>query len=465
MEHKTVLQIHTNLAIAILAAGQGKRMLSDLPKVLHPLAAKPLLSHVVDTANQLAPDDIYVVYGHGGERLRECFAKTQVNWVMQDEQLGTGHAVNLVLPHLNDKQQLLVLYGDVPLLTADTLSRLITATPNNAVGLLTANVADPTGLGRIVRNGNAIKAIVEDRDADEPTRAITEIFSGVMVAPVGKLRAWLRRVDNHNAQGEYYLTSIVAMAIADGTPVVASSPTQVYEIAGVNDRSQLAELERIYQREQAKKLALAGVTIADLNRIDIRGEVQAGRDSFIDINVIFQGRVVLGEGCRIGPNCVLTDVEIAKGADIRANSVIEGAQMGADVIIGPFARIRPGTVLHDKTVVGNFVEMKNSTLGIGSKASHLSYLGDATIGKYVNIGAGTITCNYDGVNKHKTKIDDYAFIGSNTSLVAPIHVGENATIGAGSTVFKVVPPGQLTVARAKPVSLPHWQRPEKTKTT
>ncbi len=453
------------LAIVILAAGQGTRMLSDTPKVLHPLAAKPLLTHVIDTAMTLVdPTSIYVVYGHGGERIRESYLHTSVHWVLQTEQLGTGHAVNQVMPHIADDARLLVLCGDVPLLTPETLSRLVTTTPDDALGLLTAEVPEPRGLGRIVRDANrTIEAIVEERDADAPTRAIREIYSGVMIAPAGKLRAWLARVDNHNDQGEYYLTSIVALAIAEGIAVVNSTPEALYEIAGVNDRSQLAELERIYQHIQAKKLAKAGVTIADLNRIDIRGEVRAARDSFIDVGVILQGKVILGEGCHIGPYCVLTDVEIAPGAQIRAHSVVEGAKLGAHTIVGPFARVRPGTVMQDNAMIGNFVEVKNTTLGYGAKASHLSYLGDATIGQRVNIGAGTITCNYDGVNKHKTIIDDDAFIGSNTSLVAPIHVGRGATLGAGSTVSKDVPSGQLTVARAKAVSLANWQRPQKQK--
>jgi len=460
----TSLPKHPELVIAILAAGQGKRMLSRLPKVLHPLAGVPLLTHVFNLAQTLAPDTTYVVYGHGGDLLRETYPNTPVQWVRQAEQLGTGHAVEQVIGHLHDHQQLLVLYGDVPLLTASTLTRLIEKTPHGALGLLVATVDDPTGLGRVVRSSDpnaSVKAIVEDRDADAFTRTINEIYTGVMLAPVGKLKTWLRQIHNHNSQGEYYLTSIVALAIAEGTMVVTSAPTQLYEVAGVNDRSQLAELERIHQREQARQLALAGVSIADLNRLDIRGQVTPAPDSFIDVNVILQGNVVLGEGCRIGPHCVLTDVIIAPGVDIRAHSVIEGASLGADAIVGPFARIRPGTILHDRAVVGNFVEVKKSTLGTGSKASHLSYLGDATIGKGVNIGAGTITCNYDGVNKHQTVIGDGAFIGSNTSLVAPITIGEMATIAAGSTVSKEVPAGQLTIARARPVTILDWQRPEK----
>lgn len=462
METKSTTYHHPELAVAILAAGQGKRMYSKLPKVMHELAAKPLLSHVLDTAMTLAPASVYVVYGHCGEYLKNYYENNTFQWVYQEEQLGTGHALNLVLPHLQDNQRVLVLYGDVPLLTAQTLARLIATTPAHALGLLAATVIDPTGLGRIVRTSQGtVKAIVEERDADAPTRAIREIYSGIMVAPVARLREWLKQINNKNSQGEYYLTSIVELAIAEGMPVVTSKPDALYEIAGVNDRCQLAELERIYQLNQAKQLALAGVTISDLNRLDIRGEVIAAKDSFIDINVILEGRVILGENCRIGANCILKDVEIAEAVEIRPNSIIEGAKLEKQAVVGPFARIRPGTLIGERAVIGNFVEIKKTSLGEGSKASHLSYLGDASIGKYVNIGAGTITCNYDGVNKHKTVIENNAFIGSNTSLVAPIHIGEGATLGAGSTVSKTVPAGQLTVARAKSVTLANWKRPEK----
>lgn len=456
------INAHSDLVIVILAAGLGKRMHSDLPKVLHPIGGIPILTHVLENAAKLSPKAIYVIYGHGGEQVRSHYQDLSATWVLQNEQLGTAHAVSQVLPYLDDNNRLLVLCGDVPLLHTDTLTTLLASSPADALGLLVAEVDNPAGLGRITRDATGhMTAIVEEKDADPATRAIKEVYSGVMVAPVAYLRRWLPLVDNKNQQGEYYLTSIIALALKDGVTVTTSSPMKAYEISGVNDRAQLAELERIYQYEQATALALAGVTIADLHRINIRGSVVPARDCFIDVNVILQGKVILGEGCRIGSGCVLTDVHIEPFADIRPYSVIDGASVGTETIVGPFARIRPGTVLHDRAVIGNFVEVKQSTIGVGSKASHLSYIGDATVGKGVNIGAGTITCNYDGVNKHQTVIGDYAFVGSNTSLVAPIHVGQGATLGAGSTVSKDVPAEQLTVARAKAVTLAGWQRPQK----
>jgi bifunctional UDP-N-acetylglucosamine pyrophosphorylase/glucosamine-1-phosphate N-acetyltransferase len=450
------------LNIVILAAGQGKRMRSDLPKVLHRLAGRPLLRHVVDTARALGGSRICVVYGHGGETVREAFSDADIAWVKQDPQKGTGHAVMLAAPNLNDLEPTLVLYGDVPLIRAETLQRL-QAAANGGLGLLTVELDDPTGYGRIVRTsrGGSIRRIVEHKDASTEERAIREVNTGIMVAPTRKLKAWLSRLRDDNAQNEYYLTDVVGMAVADGVAVNAAQPGAVWETLGVNSRAQLAELERIHQRTIADALLEAGVTIADPARIDVRGELTCGRDCEIDVNCVFEGKVTLGDGVFVGANCVLRDIEIAAGTRIEPFCHLEQAEVGARCKIGPYARIRPGTRLAEDVHLGNFVEVKASVLGKGTKANHLSYLGDSEIGANVNVGAGTITCNYDGVNKHRTVIEDDVFIGSDTQLIAPVRVGRGATLAAGTTLTHDAPPGQLTIGRARQTSKADWKRPEK----
>lgn len=452
-----------NIAIVILAAGQGKRMKSDLPKVLQPLAGKPLLRHVIDTAATLHPTSLHVVYGHGGDRVRDSLADAPVtSWVLQAEQLGTGHAVQQALPTLHDDEIALVLYGDVPLVRAETLRQLLSLSGPDAMGLLTVMLDDPTGYGRVLRDAaGRVIGIVEQKDASAEQRAIREGNTGVMAIPVRHLRGWLGRLRNANAQGEYYLTDIIAMAVADGvkvTPLVAPS---VAEVLGVNDKLQLAELEAEHRKTRARELMLAGVTLVDPARIDVRGALATGRDVFIDVNVVFEGKVTLGDRVHVGPNCVLRDCEIAADVRINPHCVIEEATVGMGSIIGPFARLRPGAKLAADVHIGNFVEVKNSSMAAGAKANHLAYVGDATVGARVNIGAGTIIANYDGANKHHTVIGADAHTGSNSVLVAPIEVGEGATVGAGSTVTKKVPAGKLTVARAKQITLDGWKRPQK----
>jgi len=452
-----------NVSIVILAAGQGKRMKSDLPKVLQPLAGKPLLKHVIDAAVTLNPSSLYVVYGHGGDRIREVLADAPVtSWVLQGEQLGTGHAVQQALPLLRDDEIALVLYGDVPLVRRETLSRLLLLASAEAMSLLTVRLEDPTAYGRVLRDPSGrVVGIVEQKDATVEQLNIREGNTGVMAIPVKYLRTWLGRLRNANAQGEYYLTDIIAMAVADGikvTPLVALS---VAEVLGVNDKLQLAELEAETRKTRARDLMLAGVTLVDPARIDVRGTLVTGRDVFIDVNAVFEGTVTLGDRVHVGPNCVLRDCDIAADVRINPNCVIEEASVGAGSIIGPFARLRPGAKLSNDVHIGNFVEVKNSSMDSGAKANHLAYVGDATVGARVNIGAGTIIANYDGVNKHHTVIGADAHTGSNSVLVAPITVGESATVGAGSTVTKTVPAGKLTVARAKQVTLEGWRRPQK----
>ena len=454
--------------VVVLAAGMGKRMRSDLPKVLHALAARPLLGHVLDTARSLAPSRIVVIYGHGGETVPTALAAPDLAWAKQDPQLGTGHAVMQALPHLDDAAPTLILYGDVPLTRADTLRALVAAAGTGALGLLTVDLDDPTGYGRIVRGApaadgarGAVRRIVEHKDADAPTRAIREVNTGIMVVPTPMLRRWLGALSNDNAQREYYLTDVVAMAVAEGVPVATAQPAHVWETLGVNSKAQLAELERIHQRRIADALLEAGVGLADPARVDVRGTLTAGRDCFVDVNCVFEGTVVLGDRVTIGANCVLRDATIGSGTEVLPMCHLDSAAVGADARIGPFARLRPGTVLGDDTHVGNFVEMKNTRMAKGSKANHLAYVGDAKVGERVNIGAGTITCNYDGANKHLTVIEDDAFIGSDTQLVAPVTVGAGATLGAGTTLTRDAPANQLTITRVKQVSIPGWKRPVK----
>ena len=446
--------------IVILAAGLGKRMQSDTPKVLHRLAGRPLVAHVIDTARQLSPKVICVVYGHGGEAVREAVGENGAIWIRQDPQLGTGHAVMQAVPHLDERWPTLVLYGDVPLIRPGTLRRLIEAT-GKGMGLLTATLDDPTGYGRIIRNGKRIARVVEEKDATERQRALREINTGIVVAPTGKLKAWLAKLENHNAQKEYYLTDIVALATKERLPVIATQADAPWETLGVNSRGQLAELERIYQRNLVHALMEQGVTLADPARCDVRGALSCGRDVAIDVNCVFEGEVRLGDGVSIGANCVLKGVRIAAGTSIEPFCHIEEADIGANCRVGPYARIRPGTRLASDVHLGNFVEVKASSVGEGSKANHLAYIGDSEIGKNVNIGAGTITCNYDGANKHRTIIEDDVSIGSDTQLVAPVRVGKGATLGAGTTLTKDAPPGELTLSRVKQTTVPGWTRPKK----
>ncbi len=449
--------------VVILAAGMGKRMQSDLPKVLHALGGKPLLSHVIDTARQLSPSRCCVIYGHGGDAVPSRLASDDLHFVLQDPQLGTGHAVMQAVPVLNDDEPTLVLYGDVPLTSTSTLKTLAATAGKDKLAVLTIELDDPTGYGRIVREHQRIVRIVEQKDADDNERAIREVNTGILVAPTRKLKEWLSRLSNDNAQREYYLTDIIAQAVRDGVPVESSQPAHVWETLGVNSKVQLAELERIHQNNIASQLLEQGVTLADPARIDVRGSLRCGRDVMIDVNCVFEGDVELGEHVQIGANCVIRNARIAAGTQIKPFTHIEDARIGAESQIGPYARLRPGTVLADDVHVGNFVEIKNSQFGAHSKANHLAYVGDATVGQRVNIGAGTITCNYDGAHKHRTIIEDDAFIGSDTQLVAPVTVGRGATLGAGTTLTKDAPADSLTVSRARQTSIAGWQRPVKSK--
>ena len=453
-----------SLHIIILAAGAGKRMFSETPKVLHHLAGKPMLQRVIEIAEQLQPDAIHIIYGHGGERIRKAFDHLPVNWVWQEQQSGTGHAVQQAMPHIPAGAQVLVLSADVPLIQCDTLHALIKLAqgPGAPLTLLVAKLDNPHGLGRIVRDEqDKILAIVEEKDANAEQKQIQEIYSGMCCALSDDLARWLPRLGCDNAQGEYYLTEIIALAVAEGKSITSLCANDIAEIQGVNNRLQLHELERLWQQRQAEALLLSGVMIADANRIDIRGELRCGRDVFIDINCVMVGQVVLGDNCRIGPNCTLSNVTLDAGTEVLANSVLDQCETGKNCQIGPFARLRPGTRLADDCKIGNFVETKNAQFGEGSKASHLSYLGDVHMGKHVNIGAGTITCNYDGVNKHQTTIEDGVFVGSDTQFVAPVTVGANATIGAGSTIRKNVPAGELTLTDSRQKTVAGWKRPQK----
>ncbi len=449
------------LNIVILAAGQGTRMRSDVPKVLHRIGGKPLLQHVYETAAGLAPQTLAIVYGHGGRQVRNRFPDWPVSWVEQAQQLGTGHAVQQALPLLREGM-VLILYGDVPLLRKETLQRLLKSAGGSKVALLTVKLEDPTGYGRIVRDSEgSIQRIVEEKDASPVEKAIHEVNTGIMAVPVSWLRSWLDRLDNANAQGEYYLTDIIAMAVADGIEVVAVS-TRPEEVEGVNNKQQLARLERLYQRQQAEALMAEGVTLCDPARFDLRGRIASvGKDVEINVNVVLEGEIRLGDRVRIGPGVVIRDADIGDDVEILAHSVIDGVGIGAGCRVGPFARLRPDTVLAEKVHVGNFVEIKKSRIGCGSKINHLSYVGDSEVGAGVNIGAGTITCNYDGANKHKTIIEDGAFIGSDTQLVAPVRVGRDATIGAGSTITRDAPEGKLTLSRSRQITVDNWQRPSK----
>lgn len=449
--------------VVILAAGMGKRMQSDLPKVLHPLAGKPLLSHVIDTARSLSPTGCCVVYGHGGDAVPARLAAPDLSFALQEPQLGTGHAVMQALPALQDDQPTLILYGDVPLTSSSTLQKLIAAAGSDKLAVLTVELDDPTGYGRILREQQRIVRIVEQKDATEAERTIREVNTGILIAPTKKLRQWLAKLSNNNAQGEYYLTDIIALAVADDIEVASAQPAFVWETLGVNSKVQLAELERIHQHNIANRLLEQGVTLADPMRLDVRGELRCGRDVEIDIGCIFEGTVELAEKVLIGAHCVIKNARIASGAVIKPFSHIEDAVVGAGSQIGPYARLRPGTELAQDVHIGNFVEIKNSQIAAHSKANHLAYIGDATVGSRVNIGAGTITCNYDGVNKFRTTIEDDAFIGSDTQLVAPVTVGKGATLGAGTTLTKDAPANTLTVSRAKQVSIASWQRPVKLK--
>lgn len=454
------------LNIVILAAGLGKRMQSDLPKVLHRIAGKPMLAHVLDQARQLQPDRIVVVTGHGAERVQAAFdGQGDIAFALQRPQQGTGHAVQQALPHLvggdTSADATLVLYGDVPLVQADTLRKLLEAR-GEGLALLTETVADPTGYGRIVRNpAGEVLRIVEHKDASDTERAINEVNTGILAAPTAQLRDWLGRISNDNAQGEYYLTDIVALSVQDSVPVRAAQPSAAWETLGVNSRLQQAELERAWQREQARRLLESGVTLADPERFDLRGELICGRDVFIDVGCVFEGRVELADGVQVGPHCVVRNVTIAAGARVEAYTHIDDAVIAANASLGPYARLRPGANIGPDAHVGNFVEIKNSVLGAESKAGHLAYIGDADIGERVNVGAGTITCNYDGANKHRTVIEDDAFIGSDTQLVAPVTVGKGATLAAGTTLTRDAPAGKLTLSRVKQSTVDAWKRPQK----
>ena len=452
------------LSVIVLAAGEGKRMKSALPKVLQPLAGRPLLAHVIDTARSLQPAAIHVVYGHGGERVRETLAKERVDWTLQAQQLGTGHAVQQAIPKVPDDHRVLILYGDVPLLGRATLERLVAATGAGDLALLTMTPDDPAGYGRIVRNSKGkVEKIVEQKDASAQERAIRECNTGVMAAPSRLLKQWLGSLRAANAQGEYYLTDVVEMAVKAGVSVNPVSCEDPIDALGVNDKVQLATLEAVCRQRAARDLMLAGVTVADPARIDVRGQVQHGKDVFIDVNVVMEGTVKLGDRVHIGQGCLIRDTEIGDDTQVFPHCVIVGAVIGAGCNIGPFARFRPTSRLSGGVHIGNFVEVKNSTMAEGSKANHLSYVGDAQVGARVNIGAGTIIANYDGANKHRTVIGDDVHTGSNSVLVAPITVGAGATVAAGSTVANQVPAGKLTIARARQTTLEGWQRPTKKK--
>ena len=457
--------IVSDLDIVILAAGVGKRMRSSLPKVLHKLAGKPLLKHALDTAQTLSPRKIYVVYGHGGEQVLTEINDDQLTWVKQEPQLGTGHALLQVLPFLAKSGKTLVLLGDVPLIQENSLTQLVASASANNFALLTVTLANPFGYGRIIREDgtNQVSAIVEEKDANEIQRSINEINTGIMVLPNAYLHDYLPKLSNSNAQGEYYLTDIIKLAASSGIKIEAAQPHYEWEVSGINSKVQLAQLERAAQNFQAQQLLDAGVTLMDPSRIDIRGNLICGNNVEIDVNCVFEGTVTLGDNIKINANCIIRDTIISSGTTVLPFSLIDNAEIGKNCHIGPYARIRPGTRLDDNVHIGNFVEIKNSYIARDSKANHLSYIGDATIGKKVNIGAGTITCNYDGAYKHQTIIEDNVFVGSDTQLIAPVKVAKGSTIGAGSTITRDTPEEQLTLSRAKQISVAGWKRPSKTK--
>ena len=452
----------SSLNAIILAAGKGTRMRSALPKVLHPVAHKPMVAHVIETAQGLGANKIQLIYGHGAGQLQAQLSDYPVNWVEQAEQLGTGHAVQQAIPSIDDNDTVLILYGDVPLIQQASLEQLLAAKGDENLALLTVTLSDPTGYGRIIRDSDGvIKGIVEHKDATVTQRLVTEVNTGIMAANGKALKRWLAALSNDNVQGEYYLTDVVAMAASEGVNIASSQPPSASDVEGANNRVQLAALERAYQKRQAEQLMLAGATLMDPARIDVRGRVEIENDVVIDVNVIFEGNVYLAEGAVIEANCILRDCRIGKNARVKANSVVEGAILDENAQAGPFARLRPGTELGENAAVGNFVEIKNSRLGEGAKAGHLAYLGDALIGAGANVGAGTITCNYDGANKFKTEVGDHAFIGSNSSLVAPVRVGRGATTGAGSVITQDIGDDELGVGRARQRNISGWKRPIK----
>jgi len=451
------------LEVIVLAAGQGKRMRSDLPKVLHPIGGRPLLAHVLDAARALEPKKTLVVHGHGAEKVRAAFEDARVEWVLQAEQLGTGHAVQQAMKQASGGGDVLILYGDVPLVTPENLKRLVEAA-KGGLAVMTTEVDDPKGYGRVVRGSEGnVERIVEEKDATSAERKIREINAGFMALSAKRLAGWLGKVGNKNAQKEYYLTDIVTLAVKEGVRVVGVKVDDETEVAGVNSKGELATLERAYQRREAKRLMEAGVSLADPARIDVRGKLECGRDVSIDVNCLFEGRVRLGDGVRIGPNCVIRNVTLGEGTEVLPFSHLDDSEVGARCRLGPYARLRPGSNLAEEVHIGNFVEVKASRLGPQSKANHLSYIGDSEVGSRVNVGAGTITCNYDGVSKNKTVIEDDCFIGSDTTLVAPVRVARGSYIGAGSTITKDTPAGQLTLARGRQVSIPAWKPKKKEK--
>ncbi len=450
------------LDILILAAGKGTRMRSDLPKVLHPIGGKPLVQHVADTARQVGGEQLLIITGHGAEKVEERMAAPDVKFVLQAQQLGTGHAVQQALPHLRGDATVLILYGDVPLTRAETLQNLIAKVSDKQMGLLTVDMQDPTGYGRIVRDATgAVVAIVEHKDASDEQKQIREINTGIMAVKASQLRDWLPQLQNNNAQGEYYLTDIIAMAKASGVSIAVEQPNAVEEVEGINNRQQQAALERFYQKQKANELMVAGVTLLDPARIDIRGNLTVGRDVVIDVNCVFEGDVELADGVTIDANSIIINSKIGAGSHIKAFSHIEESVLAADCDIGPYARLRPGTDLAEGVKIGNFVETKKAVIAKGSKVNHLSYVGDAKVGSNVNVGAGTITCNYDGVNKFKTEIGDNVFVGSNSALVAPLKIGDGSTIGAGSVITKDVEAAELAIGRGKQRNIQGWERPKK----
>lgn len=450
-----------SLSVVILAAGKGTRMCSRLPKVLHKIADKPMVQHVIDTVKGIGSENIHLIYGHGGDTMKERISERRLNWIKQSEQLGTGHAMQMALPHFKETEKILMVYGDVPLLSAKTLQKLIDVQPEGGIGLLTIEIENPMGYGRIERADGDVIGIVEQKDATQNQLAIKEVNTGILVANSRDLRRWLPALRNDNAAREYYITDIIKMAHQEGRVINAVQPEDAFEVEGVNNRLQLANLERAYQRQKAEQLLLRGVMLRDPSRFDLRGELTCGQDVDIDINVIIEGNVNLGDGVKIGAGCILKNCDIENNVEIKAHSIIEGARIGDDSSIGPFARIRPETIIEKDVHIGNFVEIKKSTIGNESKCGHLSYIGDSTLGRRVNVGAGVITCNYDGANKHHTKIGNDVFLGSDCQIVAPLTIGNGATTAAGTTVVNDVPEKALAVARSKQRNINNWKRPVK----